>query len=87
MDEETQTRLIRNALIPGAVLITVTLALFRLFAYIRTLHVSGQANQWVLILRNGKMQRAGVGLSTFRGPFDQVATFPSQVNKVVFNTE
>ncbi len=33
------------------------------------------------------MQKAGVGLSTFRGLFDQVATFPSQVNKVVFNTE
>jgi hypothetical protein len=44
MDENIQYRLIHHALIPGAILITVTFVLFRLIAYIRTLHVSGQAN-------------------------------------------
>jgi hypothetical protein len=77
MDENIQTKLIHNALIPGAILITVTFVLFRLVAYAGSLHVSGKANEWVLILRNGTMQKAEIGLSTFRGPFDQVATFPS----------
>lgn len=77
MNESIQNRLIHNALIPGAILVTVTVILFQIAKYIRTLHVSGKANEWVLILRNGQMQKAGVGLSCFRGPFDQVATFPS----------
>jgi len=79
--------LIQNALIPATVLIVAAVVIFKLVDYIRSLHVSGEANQWVLILSNGKMKKAGVGLSTFRGPFDQVARFPSKVNKVVFSTE
>jgi len=33
------------------------------------------------------MVRAGIGLKTFKGPFDQVATFPARVHKVDFRTE
>jgi uncharacterized membrane protein YqiK len=32
------------------------------------------------------MKQAGIGLSVFKGPNDQVAIFPSKVNKVVFTT-
>lgn len=87
MNENIQSRLINNALIPVGILVAATMVIFKIFSYIRTLHVSGNANEWLLIMRNGRMQRAGVGLSTFRGPFDQIAKFPSQVNKVVFSTE
>lgn len=51
------------------------------------LRVSGHANEWVLILNNGKLKQAGVGLNVFRGPFDQVAKFPSAVHRVDFSTE
>lgn len=49
--------------------------------------MSGAANEWVLILNNGKLKTCGIGMSTFRGPFDQVVRFPSKVNKVTFESE
>jgi len=55
MDENIQNKLIYNALIPVSILITSTLVLFKVIGYIRTLHVSGNANEWVLIMRNGRM--------------------------------
>lgn len=51
------------------------------------LRVSGRPNEWVLILNNGNLKKAGVGLSCFRSPFDQVATFPAAVHRVTFSTE
>ena len=55
MDENIQNKLIHNALIPVGVLIVSALVVFKIFGYIRTLHVSGNANEWVLIMRNGTM--------------------------------
>jgi hypothetical protein len=52
------------------------------------LHVSGKANEWVVLIgSNGKMKKAGIGLNCFRMPFDQVALFPSRVNKIEFDTQ
>ncbi len=57
------------------------------YTYIKTLWVDGKANEWVLIMRNGAMVQAAVGLRCFRGPFDQVARFPAKIYKVNFETE
>ena len=40
------------------------------FAYLMTLKVEGKGNEWVLILNNGQLKRYGIGLTTFRGPYD-----------------
>lgn len=45
----------------------------------------GESNEWVVIIRDGKQISAGVGLSTFKRPFDTVAKFPSSVKEVAFN--
>ncbi len=37
---------------------------------VKALYVEGKPNEWVLIIRNGKMIKAGVGLSCFSGPMD-----------------
>lgn len=74
-------------MIPLAVLLATVRGLTTAFDYLKTLYVSGSANEWVLIMKNGEMSRAGVGLTCFKGPFDQVAKFPSRVNKVEFNTQ
>lgn len=39
-----------------------------------------------MILADGKPKKIGTGVSTWKGIFDQVATFPSRVNKVTFTT-
>ena len=57
------------------------------YNYVMTLQVVGKSNEWVVIIRNGKQVTAGVGLSTFRHPFDNVAMFPSSVKEVQFSAE
>jgi uncharacterized membrane protein YqiK len=52
-----------------------------------SLQVTGKANEWVVVINNGVMKQAGIGLSVMRGPNDQVAIFPSKVNKVVLTAE
>lgn len=52
-----------------------------------SLFVDGKPNEWVLIMRNGKMVKAAVGMRCFKGPFDQVARFPAKIYKVDFTTE
>jgi hypothetical protein len=44
--------------------------------------VESQPNEWLLVIRNGKMLKAGVGLKTFIGVSDTVVRFPSKVEKV-----
>jgi len=56
------------------------------YKFSQTLRVSGDANQWVLVMRNGKMVNMGIGLNTYRGYFDQVARFSSRVNQVSFSS-
>lgn len=36
----------------------------------KSLYVEGKPNEWVLLIRNGQMVRAGVGLSCFKGFMD-----------------
>ena len=52
-----------------------------------TLWVTGKADEWVLIINNGKLKQAEIGLCTFIGPFDQVAKFPSTSQMVTFESE
>jgi flotillin len=87
LDDDIQNKLIHNLAIPAAFLIAGYVVITMLYKYIIDLRVDGKANEWILILNNGKLKTAGVGLRTFRGPFDQVARFPSKVNMVNFSTE
>lgn len=46
--------------------------------------VESQPNEWLLVIRNGVLVKAGVGLKTFVGISDTVVRFPSKVEKVEF---
>lgn len=87
MDAALQNTLIFDVLIPVVVLVAARKLAYMAAGYLSTLWVSGKPNEWVLIMRNGAMVNAGVGLCTFKSPFDQVATFPAKVYKVNFSTE
>jgi len=56
-------------------------------AYVNSLWIEGKPNEWVVIMRNGDFVQAGIGLSTFIGPFDQVAIFPSKLVKLEIKTQ
>lgn len=49
--------------------------------------MSGKANEWILIINNGNLRKAGVGLNTIRMPGDIIAKMPSKVNKVEFKAQ
>ena len=56
-------------------------------AFIDSLWVEGKPNEWVVIMSGGEQKYAGIGLNTIVGPFDQVAIFPSKLNKVEVRTQ
>jgi len=72
---------------PLTVLAGIGLAAYQAFLYVMGLSVTGKANEWVLIINNGKLRQAGIGLSTMRMPGDTVARIPSKVNKVEFKAQ
>ena len=55
--------------------------------YIETQRVHGKPNEWVIIIRDGEQQQAGIGLNTYKTPWDTVAIFPSRNVKVEVRTE
>ena len=67
--------------IPYVVIIALRMAVLKASAYVASLWVEGRPNEWVLLMRNGEMVRAAIGLRCFRGPFDQVARFPAKIYK------
>lgn len=48
-------------------------------------HVVAQPDEWLLCIRNGKLVKAGVGISLWRWPGDVVARFTSTVQRVSFS--
>lgn len=46
--------------------------------------VESKANEWLIIIRNGKMIHQGIGLATWIMPGDQTIKFPSLINQVTF---
>ena len=92
LDDSTEGLNIVQALIwdiavPIVVLYAFKAMCIQIYNFAKDLWVEGKPNEWVLVMNNGMMKRAGVGLRCFRGPFDQVATFPAKIYKVNFHTE
>ena len=87
MVDDMLNNIVWNLAIPAVALYGLVKFCSVAFAYIMTLRVEGKANEWVLILNNGKLKQKGLGLHTWKGPFDSVAKFPSKVNKVTFGAE
>lgn len=53
---------------------------FGLFLHNR--FVESEPNEWLLVIRDGKLIKAGVGLKTFIGITDTYVKFPSKVERV-----
>ena len=75
-----------QVIIHGAVLAIIVVSVTQAQKFLQSLFVSGKANEWVLIMSNGKLKQTGIGLACFKGPYDQVAKFPARVFKAEFTT-
>lgn len=52
--------------------------------YLKTIWVEAQPNEWMIIVRNSKQVKAGIGLKTFVYPNEMYVKFPSAVERVEF---
>ena len=71
-----------DSVVPLAAMLILGYIYYEVYKYILSLQVTGKANEWVVVINNGVQKQAGIGLSVMRGPNDQVAIFPSKVNKI-----
>ncbi|KAL4455783.1 hypothetical protein ABPG74_003193 [Tetrahymena malaccensis] len=49
------------------------------------LWVQSEPNQWMLVIENGVLKKAGIGLKCFVLPYQTAVTFPSNIEKVSFS--
>lgn len=75
-------------LAPGAVAIPAALLVLIVagtIAFLQSRWVESEADEWLLVIKDGKMTKAGIGLKTLIGFSDTVVKFPSRVEKVTFS--
>lgn len=46
--------------------------------------VTSKADEWLLVIRDGKLLKSGVGMKTFVGFADTIVRFPSKIEQVTF---
>jgi len=68
-----------DSIVPLVALLLLGRITYQVYLYVMSLNVVGKPNEWVVLINNGQMKQAGIGLNVIRGPFDQVAIFPSRV--------
>jgi hypothetical protein len=64
-----------------------TLLVLVLGTLIRGRFVKSEPNEWMIVLKNGKPLKMGIGISGWIGWYDVVVKFPSQINKVSFQMQ
>lgn len=68
-------------------LILTTVLVLGLGTLLRGRFVKCEPNEWMIVLRNGKPLKMGIGISGWIGWYDVVVKFPSQINKVSFSMQ
>ena len=69
----------------GAVALTITILAIIHFIFNR--FEVAAPNEWLLLIQDGVLKRAGVGLSVYRGIGAQVVKFSSNMNKVSWQAQ
>ncbi len=72
----------RAIAIPAALLVLIVAGAI---VFLQSRWVESEADEWLLVIRDGKMIKAGIGMKTLIGFSDTVVKFPSRVEKVTFS--
>jgi flotillin len=62
----------------------IFLTLVVIVIYLRSRFVEAKPNEWLLIIRDGKLVKSGIGLKAYLGLTDSYVKFPSKVERVTF---
>ena len=65
-------------------LIIITAITFFLYTF---RYATSNPNQWMLVIRNGRVVKSGIGISSFTQYGDKIVKFPSRINKVKFSAQ
>ena len=57
------------------------------FKFAKQYYIESNANEWLIIIRNGEMVKKGIGLCTWKLPTDQHVKFPSLIHQVNFQAQ
>lgn len=72
--------LVTPVAVAAALLVVVTVGIWRAV-------VVGRPDEWILLIRDGRCVRSGVGITVVRRPLDTVARFSSAVQRVSFRAQ
>ena len=64
----------------GVAVILLIIGSIIFYKFLKSLWKTSKANEWLLVIRNGKLSKSGIGLCTWTSPFDQIVVFPSLIN-------
>jgi hypothetical protein len=73
-----------SSVVPLTVIVLVAYLAYYSYQFYLSLIIQGKPDEWVVVINNDKMVQAGIGLRVTRGLTDQVAVFPSKINKFRF---
>lgn len=60
---------------------------YRGYKWALQFYIESNANEWLIIIRNGEMVKKGIGLCTWKMPYDQHVKFPSLIHQVNFKAQ
>lgn len=72
--------LVLSILVPLLILLGVTF-------YIQAFLIQSKADEWLLVLRDGKVVKQGVGITYVKRLGDNIVKFPSIIHTVEFSAE
>ena len=75
---------------PKAIAIPFGLLVLALVAgglYLKSRWVESEPNEWMIVLRNGKLAKSGIGLRSLVFPNEPVVKFPSAIQRVEFSAQ
>ena len=70
-----------------ALLTIISVILYQLYKIFIGAYVISQPNEWMIVLRNGKVKKMGVGITSRVNYFESCVKFPSKIHKVSFRAE
>jgi flotillin len=71
---------INSYLLFGGILVVIVI----ITLYLKSRFVQANPNEWLLVIRDGKLIKSGIGLKAFIGFTDSFVKFPSRVERVTF---
>lgn len=59
-----------DSIVPLCTMLFIGYISYQVYQYYMSLMIQGKPNEWVVVINNGELKQAGIGLTLLKGPFD-----------------